>query len=172
MAPYTYILTQGAFGLTEPGRRLGGKGLRMSKSVWPLALLAILSGCASWSPRRQMIDPRADAAEVRRLEESWTAAANQRDTRFMEQFLAPEFTLVSLDGPKGASFTRREDWMRVWLGPNQLPYEAKVINVVVAGDTAVATLEARWRRKSFLIDTWSRRHGTWQLIFRQSAPRR
>ena len=62
--------------------------------------------------------------------------------------------------------------MRVWLGEKRLPYEAKVLNVVVVGDTAVATLEARWRRKSFLTDTWARGHGRRQLIFRHSTPRR
>lgn len=144
----------------------------MSKLVMAIAFSAFLSGCASLSVGRQMDNRRAAEAEVKGLEESWTRAFNNRDPRFMQQLLAPEFTLVSFDGPQGANFTRRADWMRVWLGPNQLPYEAKVLNVVVAGDTAVATLEARWRRKSFLTDTWSRRQGRWQLIFRQSAPRR
>lgn len=143
-------------------------------SNWAAALVfsALLSGCASLPVGRQVDDPRAAAAEVRGMEESWTRAFNNRDARFMEQVLAPEYVLVNFDGPQGTNFTGREDWMRVWLGPNQLPYEAKVLNVVVAGDTAVATLEARWRRKSFLTDTWARRRGRWQLIFRHSASRR
>ena len=146
-------------------------GMKMRKLAVAVAYAAILSGCASLPAGRQTDDPRVAAEEIKVLEERWTTAANNRDTRFMAQFLAPEFTLASVDGPQGANFTRREDWMRVWLGPNHLPYEAKVINVVVAGNTAVATLEARWRRKSFLTDTWARRNGRWQLMFRHSAPR-
>lgn len=144
----------------------------MSKWAVALAISALLSGCASLSAGRQVDDPRAAAAEVKRLEESWTTAFNNRDSRFMEQVMAPEYVLASSGGPQGANFTRREDWMRVWLGQDRLPYEAKVLDVVVVGDTAVATLEARWRRESFLTDTWSRRHGRWQLVFRHSAPRR
>ena len=154
------------------GWRIGAEGPRMSRVVTAMAFIALLSGCASLPAGRPTDDRGSAAAEIKGLEESWTTAFNKRDPQFMEQFLAPEFTLVSFDGPQGANFTRREDWMRVWLSPNKLPYEAKVLNVVVAGDTAVATLEARWRRKSFLTDTWSRRHGRWRLIFRQSAPRR
>jgi hypothetical protein len=53
----------------------------------------------------------------------------------------------------------------------QLPFEAKVVDVIVAGNTAVASIEARWRRESFLTDTWVKRNGQWQVIFRHSAPR-
>lgn len=143
----------------------------MSKWVMALACSTLLSGCAALTANRQTDDPSAAATEIEGLEESWTTAFNNRDSRFMEQVMAPEYVLVSFDGPQGANFTRREDWMRVWQAPSQLPYAAKVLNVVVVGDTAVATLEASWRRKSFLTDTWARRNGRWQLMFRHSAPR-
>jgi ketosteroid isomerase-like protein len=135
-------------------------------------MAALLSGCASLPAGRQAGEPRAAEAEVRSLEEGWTTAFNNRDTRFMERVMAPEYLLVSADGPQGVNFTRRQDWMRMWLSPERLPYQAKVIDVVVAGDTAVATLEASWRRESLLTDTWARRNGRWQLIFRHSASRR
>jgi ketosteroid isomerase-like protein len=143
----------------------------MSRAALPLVVAAILSGCVSSPDRRQTEDPLAAAAEVRRLEDSWTTAFNGRDVQFMEQTIAPEYILVNSGGPRGANVTPREDWMRVWLGPEQVPYEAKVLHVVVAGDTAVATLEARWRRNSYLTDTWVRRDGRWQLIHRHSASR-
>ena len=144
----------------------------MSKWAVALVISALLPGCASVPGGQQVNTPRDAAAEVQRLEENWTAAFNNRDTRFMEEVLAPEYVLVSAGGPQGMNITRREDWMRVWLDETQLPYEAKVLSVVVAGDTAVATLEARWRRESYLTDTWARRQGRWQLIFRHSAARR
>lgn len=135
------------------------------------AISAFLCGCASLPDHRQVQDASATAAEVRRLEERWTTAFNDRDTRFMNQVLAPEYVLLASGRAQGANITRRDDWMRVWLGPKRLPYEAKVLDVVVAGDTAVATLEASWSRDSYLTDTWARRNGRWQLIFRHSVPR-
>ena len=145
----------------------------MSKWAKAFAIVVVpLSGCAPLSASQQLNEPSAAAAEVRRLEEGWMTAFNNRDTRFIEQLMAPEYVLVSSGGTQGANTTRREDWMRVWLGQERLPYKAKVLDVVVAGDTAVATLEASWRRESFLTDTWTRRNGRWQLIFRHSASRR
>lgn len=144
----------------------------MGKWAVALAMAVHLMGCASSSAGRGVDEPSASAAEVRRLEEAWTTAFNNRDTRFMEQVMAPEYVLVNSGGPQGANVTRRDDWMRVWLGQERLPYEARVLEVVVVGDTAVATIEARWRRDSFLTDTWARRNGRWQLVFRHSASRR
>jgi len=144
----------------------------MGKWAVALATSAVLSSCSSWPAERHLDDPSAAAAEVRRLEEGWTTAFNKRDTRFMEQVMAPEYTLASSGGQQGTNFTNREGWLRVWLDQAPLPYEAKVLDVVVAGNTAVVTLEARWRRESVLTDTWAKRNGRWQLIFRHSAPRR
>ena len=135
------------------------------------AISAFLCGCASLPDQQHNGDPRVAAAEVRRLEESWTAAFNNQDTRFMEQVMAPEFALLSSGRAPGAIITRRHDWMRVWLGSKRVRYEAKIVDVVVAGDTAVATLEAQWTRDSYLTDTWGRRNGRWQLMFRHSVPR-
>lgn len=143
----------------------------MSKLIVALASAALLSNCASLSADQRADGALAAAAEIRGLEEGWAKAFNNRNTRFMEQVMAPEYVLVSAGGPQGATTTRRDDWMRVWLGQERLPYEAKVIDVVVVGDTAVATLEARWRRPSLLTDTWTRRDGRWQLVFRHSTAR-
>jgi ketosteroid isomerase-like protein len=143
----------------------------MRKWVLVLTMATLASGCASMSPRPQGDEAQATLADITRLEDEWTRAANNGDTSFMEEVMAPEYVLVGAGGPRGANITSRKDWMRVWLDGEQLPYEAKVLDVVVAGDTAVGTLLAHWRRKSVLRDTWSRRNGRWQLIFRHSAPR-
>ena len=135
------------------------------------AISVFLCGCASVPHHRQVAADSDSAAEVRRLEDRWTTAFNDRDTRFMDRVLAPEFVLLASGRAQGANFTRRYDWMRVWLGPKRLPYKAKVLDVVIAGDAAVATLEASWSRDSYLTDTWARRNGRWQLIFRHSVPR-
>lgn len=119
-----------------------------------------------------MNNPLNAAAEVRRLEENWVAAWTAQDYAFMERILAPQFMLASSGGAQGTTFNNREGWLKNARGMAELPFQAKVIDVIVAGDTAVATLEARWRRDSFLTDTWVKRNGQWQVIFRHSAPRR
>ena len=127
--------------------------------VVALALTALFSGCATLPAHEQADEPLAAAAEVKRLEESWTTAFNDRDTRFMEKVMAPEYVLVSSGGTQGANITRRDDWMRVWLSQERLPYRAKVLDVVIVGDTAVATIEASWRRESLphrYVDTAQR----------------
>lgn len=141
--------------------------------TWAIAgtISAFLCGCASLPDHGQAEYADNTAAEVRRLEESWATAFNARDTRFLDQVLAPEYVLLTSGRAQGANITRLGDWMRVWLGPKRVPYRAKVLGVVVAGDTAVATLEASWTRDSYLTDTWARRNGRWQLIFRHSVPR-
>ena len=137
----------------------------------PLLIGAFVSSCVSLSAHRGTIDPLAVAADIKQLEESWTTAFNSRDTDFMQRTLAPEFVVVASGGTQGINITLRKDWMKVWLGPEHHPYEAKTLHVAVAGDTAVATLEASWRRKSYLTDTWMRRNGRWQLVHRHSASR-
>lgn len=138
----------------------------MIRRLMTIGMAMLACSCASLPVASRSHDPGQVAAEIRQLESDWTSAFNARDVGFMERFLAPEFTLFS------GVLTRRDEWMKVWLGPERLPYDARVIDVVVAGDTAVATLEASWRKKSLLTDTWSRRNGKWQLVFRHSVGRR
>lgn len=135
------------------------------------AISAFLFGCAALPDQRPVDGPLIAAAEIRTLEGRFATAFNNGDARTMEDVLAAEYSLLSSGRAPGANLTRRDDWMRVWRGPQQVRYEAKVLDVVVAGNTAVAVLEARWTRNSYLTDTWVQRNGRWQLIFRHSVPR-
>lgn len=147
----------------------------MSKWTAALIIPALLTGCSSFAPpqltAKQFSDPLTAAAEVRRLEGDWVVAWNAQDYAFMERVLAPQFMLASSGGAQGTTFNNREGWLKNARGMAQLPFEATVVDVIVSGDTAVATLKARWRRKSFLTDTWVKRDGQWRVIFRHSAPR-
>lgn len=148
----------------------------MRKWTVAVVIAVLLTGCSSLAAPEvrtpQVNNGLAAAAEIRRLEHDWVAAWNARNYNFMEGILAPQFMLASSGGAKGTTFNNREGWLKNARSMPQLPFEAKVIDVIVAGNTAVATLEARWRRDSFLTDTWVKRNGQWQVIFRHSAPRR
>ncbi len=143
-----------------------------------LALMLIVTGCAApLLDRRsaQDISPRSAvvaANEVRAMEEAWVVAWRARDYPFFERTLAPEFVLASAARPDGTGIIPRNAWLRNWQTAVRTPYEARVLDVVVSGDTAVATIEARWTRESFITDTWVKRNGRWQMIFRHSSPRR
>jgi ketosteroid isomerase-like protein len=76
-------------------------------------------------------------------------------------------------------FMRRDEWMRnarLWVHEG---FDARVVDVTTAGDTAVATVEGLWTVKRapdqpadqvrFVVtDTWVRRHGQWQVVWRYS----
>lgn len=147
----------------------------MSRWIGALCINVLLTGCTTLPSRggapQHLNNPITASAEVKHLEEHWVVAWNNRDYSFMEDILAPEFVLVSSGGVEGNTFNNREGWLRNARGMSNLPFKATVISVVVAGDTAVATLEARWRRDSVLTDTWLKRNGRWQIIFRHSTPR-
>lgn len=147
----------------------------MFKLTLALCIASFLTACSSVlsEARAPQFDNRlATEAEIRRLEGEWVIAWNTQDYNFMERILAPQFVLASSGGAQGTTLNNREGWLKNARGMAQMPFQAKVVDVVVVGDTAVATLEARWRRKSFLTDTWVKRNGQWQVIFRHSAPRR
>ena len=99
----------------------------MKKSVESLVLVMLLSSCASVPDSAAVGDPASTAAEIARLEERWTVAFNSHDTQFIESVMAPEFVVVGSGGTQRHTVTTRADWMRVWLGPEQHPYEAKVL---------------------------------------------
>jgi hypothetical protein len=76
-------------------------------------------------------------------------------------------------------FMRRDGWMRnakLWTHEG---FDARVVDVTTAGDTAVATVEGLWtvkrapdqsadRVRFVVTDTWVRRHGKWQVVWRYS----
>lgn len=142
----------------------------MGKFVLTIVSLA-LAGCATLPPGDAAQPPAVVIAEIGALEERLESAFNNRDDAALESIIAPEYTLARTGAPQGLAITGRDDWFKVWRTGKQLPYTAKVLNVVAAGDTAVATLEASWQRNSYLVDTWARRDGRWQLVFRHSVAR-
>lgn len=123
-------------------------------------------------------DARA-AAEIRELERRWGRAFVERDFAFLEQIIAPEYRLVSV-GPDGAvGLTSRVDWMRNSRAFQHLAFTEEVIDVMTAGDTAVAIVRGEWTVKRFadrpasvtrfvVTDTWVRRNGRWQVAVRYS----
>lgn len=123
-------------------------------------------------------DPRA-AADIRELERRWGRAFVERDFDFLERIVAPEFRLVGAAPGGEVGITARVDWMRNSRAFQHLAFREEVIDVMTAGDTAVAIVRGEWTVKRLadrpatvvrfvVADTWVRRNGRWQVTLRFS----
>ena len=120
-----------------------------------------------------------DRAEIQALQAEWSRAFLASDYEALERIIAPEFTLVRVEGD-APHFTPRERWFANTRGLRFDRYETEIVGLAIAGDTAVATVRGRWtirrgdetRDESFVVtDTLVRRDGRWQALFRHSSPR-
>jgi ketosteroid isomerase-like protein len=124
---------------------------------------------------------RADtAAEIESIEQAWGQAFLKNDKAYLERLLAPEFKLMRAEG--GAStFTPRAQWLANYDHYIFHMFEVRMVDVVAAGDTAVATVHGRWkigmkgrdgsREEGFVLsDTFVKRDGQWWAVYRHSTP--
>lgn len=116
-----------------------------------------------------------DVATITALEDRWSRAFLDKDIAFLESIVAPEFEVHGWRGGRYA-FTSRDRWMegaRMW---DFKEHPSQVLHVRVYGDTAVATLKGKLvadlngkplRNNEWVVtDTWQRRNGRWQVVFR------
>ena len=134
----------------------------------------LIAAALAWSA-----PARADtAAEIAAIEQAWGEAFVKRDKAFLEKLVAPEFKLMNSDEGQ-VEFTPRARWMANFDGFVFHEFEVKTLDVVASGDTAVATATGRWkigrvgrpgvRDRGFIVtDTFVRRNGAWQVIFRHA----
>ncbi|WP_095012151.1 nuclear transport factor 2 family protein [Tsuneonella mangrovi] len=128
-------------------------------------------------PSAQATDrTQAVVAEITALEGQWSDAFVNKDIDFIERIVAPDFMLAIFEGRP--IIVPRKYWMmntRKW---DIQAFSAKVLDVAVAGDTAVATVEGSWQVADegklirddsfFLTDTWVKKGDSWQVIRRHS----
>ena len=120
-----------------------------------------------------------DVSDIRALEERWGASFLTGDRAFLLGILAPEFKLMRAAEGK-VLFTPRPSWLATLSNYTFHRFDLRVTDVVVAGDTAIATVEGGWkityagrgtREESFILsDTWVKRNGRWQVVYRHSTP--
>ncbi len=122
---------------------------------------------------------QAVAAQIRQLEQDWGQAFVERDFAFLERIIAPEYRLAAVSPQGSVSLTYRDEWMRNTRNFQVSAFEAEVVEVATAGDTAVALVQGRWTVKRWpdrpaeairfaVADTWVRRNGRWQVVYRHS----
>lgn len=159
---------------------LGGT---MVRRVLLLPWFTALAGCqtalaepvASVQQARSVAAIAADVATITALEDRWSQAFLTKDIAFLEQIVAPEFEVHGWRGGRYL-FTSRARWLegaRQW---GFIEHPSKVLHVRVYGDTAVATVKGKLvaerngrqiRNNEWVVtDTWLRRNGQWQVVFR------
>jgi hypothetical protein len=107
-----------------------------------------------------------------RLEDQWTTALVQRDTRIFERLLAPNFIYT-----EDASLMSRSDVIKSVTGPDQVNWARNEgMRTHDFGDVQVITgilhLRGKGKQGAFdrryrFTDTWQRRSGQWQIIAAQ-----
>ena len=139
----------------------------------------ILAAALTWSAPLAAQAPAGTAAEIAAIEQAWGQAFLKEDLAYIESIVAPEFKLMGeKDGV--ADFTPRAEWIANTRGFDFHEYEVRTVDVVGTGNTAVATVEGRWkigrkglpgtRESRFIVsDTFVRRGGTWQVIYRHAT---
>ena len=116
--------------------------------------------------------PRPAVVLPIRLEDQWTTALVQRDTRIFERLLAPNFIYT-----EDASLMSRSDVIKSVTGPDQVNWARNEgMRTHDFGDVQVITgilhLRGKGKQGAFdrryrFTDTWQRRSGQWQIIAAQ-----
>jgi len=116
--------------------------------------------------------PGAGAFTPIRLEDQWTTALVQRDTRTFDRLLAPNFVYT-----ENATVMNRGDVIKSVNGSDRVEWARNEgMRVHDFGDVQVITgvlhLRGREKQGSFdrryqFTDTWQRRNGRWQIIAAQ-----
>ena len=137
------------------------------------ALIFIAVGLTLATPAKADV-----VSDIVLLEEEWANAFRAGDFETVDRIVAPEFTLVRIEQGE-AEFTPRDRWFANARRIRFDRYETRVLGSTVAGDSAVVTVEGSWtisrgdqsRTEDFVVtDTWVRRDGRWQVMFRHSSP--
>jgi ketosteroid isomerase-like protein len=141
--------------------------------------MLLLGAASAWSAAAQGQPQSSVAAEIAAIEQAWGQAFLTGNRAYLQSVLAPEFKLMRAEGGE-ALFTPRARWFETLPRYTFHLFEVRTTDVVAAGDTAVATVQGRWkvsyegrgtREENFIVsDTFVRRGGAWQVVYRHSTP--
>jgi len=112
-----------------------------------------------------------EAGRVLGLETAWNHAVESKDTKALDQLLAPSFVAVEIDG----SVSSKSEFLASIKAPEYQPSQAvnEQINAQMYGNAAVVVgifrIKGIERGKPYLhrerfIDTWIKQNQTWQCV--------
>ena len=114
---------------------------------------------------------RDEGGRVLGLEKAWNHAIEAKDTKALDQLLAPTFVAVEIDG----SVSSKSEFLASIKAPEYQPSQAvnEDMSVQVYGNSAVVVGIFRVKgvekgkpyvHRERFIDTWIRREGGWQCV--------
>ena len=118
--------------------------------------------------------PSDDAGRIIALENAWNRAIEAKDTKALDQILAPTFVAVEIDG----SLTNKGEFLASIKAPSYQPSQAvyEQIRAEMYGNTAITTGIFRIKEiqkgkpvvlRERFIDTWIKKGETWQCVASQ-----
>jgi ketosteroid isomerase-like protein len=138
--------------------------------LFRIAALLLLTGFPAFAQN----SPNDETGRIIALEHAWNRAIEAKDTKALEQILAPTFVGVETDGSlanKSAFLASIKDPS---YQPSQTVYED--IRAEIYGDTAITIGVFRIREtqkgkritlRQRFIDTWIKKGATWQCVASQ-----
>ena len=141
--------------------------------------LVLATGALAFAASLSAQPATSIAAEIAAIEQAWAQAFRTGDMAYIESIVAQEFKLMGERGG-AAHFTPRAEWMANTRNFVFHRFEVRTVDVVTAGDTAVATVEGSWtvgrkglpgtRASRFIVsDTFVKREGKWQVVYRHAT---
>jgi ketosteroid isomerase-like protein len=121
--------------------------------------------------------PSDETGRIIALEHAWKRAIEAKDTKALEQILAPTFVGVETDG----SLANKSAFLASIKDPSYQPAQAiyEDIRAEIYSDTAITTGVFRIREtqkgkrvtlRQRFIDTWIKKGATWQCVASQVSP--
>lgn len=179
---HAYVVVPGALTFDMGGQPQRDDGtltfaLQKSGDAWLIGSLAWAGG-----PRAPASGDTATAekAGIVAAEGLWADALLRKDQAALDRLMAPEF---QLEGAGSDEVTPRAAWLANLQRMDVRSYSARVTDIQITGDRAVATVVGDWSivrgdrtlHDSFeLLDTWERRDGEWRVTnrYRTNPPPR
>lgn len=118
------------------------------------------------------------APDVAALEREWREASLAKDEERLRDILHPDFQLVGIRST-GTVAVGVDEWIETLERMDIASLQMKVIDSVVAGSAAVATVDAYWTvrfmghsidERVLLTDVWVEGADRWQALRRHSSP--
>ena len=116
---------------------------------------------------------RSDEQRLRELTVEWMAAVAKKDSRRLEQIMAPDYTLEMPGVPERVE---RSEWVRNALGKQWRNFRYENVSVDVEGTQAVVTSKLYFKVSpipatldSGIVDVWVKRNDQWQIRTRYLA---
>ncbi len=141
---------------------------------FPAVAVSVLSLCGSplFAQVGRVVPISQATLPPIQLEDQWTSALVNRDTRTFDRLLAPGFVYT-----ENGTVMRREDVIKSVSGPDRVDWARNEgMKAHDFGDVQVITgvihLRGKAKQGSFdrrfqFTDTWQRRNGRWQIIAAQ-----